>query len=84
MVTNSHSPAAPLAFRTPDLGEVSGRSCELDPDAELEAMETISSALKGLDEEARQCVLAWAGARFSHTGAGSSPETESPSACNGM
>jgi hypothetical protein len=69
-----------VALRTVESGRPAGLSSESDPDAELEAMETIGSALEGLDEEARQCVLAWAGARFSHTDAAPSPESESPSA----
>ena len=40
-------------------------------------METISSALAGLDDEARQCVLAWAGAKFIHADAFPSPENPS-------
>ena len=74
MVTNDHFQAAPVAVRTVESDGVSGLSSGSNPDAELEAMETISSALAGLDDEARQCVLAWAGAKFSHADAFPSPE----------
>jgi hypothetical protein len=77
MVTNDHFQAAPVVLRTVESDWVSGPSCGSNPDAELEAMETISSALASLDDEARQCVLAWAGAKFIHADAFPS---ENPSA----
>ena len=64
MATSDFLRTASVTPRRGDSGRVPAVSRELDVDAELRAMQTIGAVLAGLDEEARQCILAWAGARF--------------------